>query len=26
LAIELFFPADDKSDQMLRSIAHTRDG
>jgi len=26
LAIELFFPADDRSDQMLRSIALGRDG
>jgi transcriptional regulator with XRE-family HTH domain len=26
LAIELFFPADDASDQMLRALAHTRDG
>jgi hypothetical protein len=26
LAIELFFPADDASDRMLRELARTRDG
>ena len=26
LAIELFFPADDRSDEMLHAMALTRDG